>query len=637
MTIKEQWSDRGVLAILVVVAGGVFLAAGLDWRGAEASASASAAASQDPAAIFAVLPDRMPGAEEDTPELVELGRELYFETALSGDGSMSCNTCHRIDEELAGTDYQRTSKGVRGNMGPRNSPTTLNAGYQMGQFWDARAKDLQEQAGGPPLNPIEMAMPDSAAAEQAVRAVPHYREAFAAVFPGEAQPVTFENTMRAIAAFERTLRTPARLDAYLEGDHGALTGAEVRGMQTYVDVGCGTCHRGALLGGDRMMKMGQLHPYHWSDDEGAGGGLFKVAQLRNVTMTPPYFHDGQAETIAEAVERMAWLQLGRELESDELLDILRFLTATADVERTVEDSWPEEGWWQPPSPGAVPEGEVAYGLRLLRETPTLLGLDGGTAGHAVGNDLSCTHCHQDQGVKRYGIPWVGVTDRYPTFRGRSGAVKGLDARINGCFERSMNGQPLDPDSREMKAMQAYFAWLSENVPEKMEGAGTPEFDYPHRRADLEAGHTVYMGKCQSCHGPNGDGYENQAGLVIVPPLWGERSYNEGAGMTRVLTAAPFIQANMPLGAPYNRPALSAEESFDVAAFMNSHERPIKTEKNTDYPNLLDKPIDAPYPPYADEYPVDQHRFGPFGPIERAHERMKQRTDSVPNPYVAKEN
>ena len=106
-------------------------------------------------------------------------------------------------------------------------------------------------------------------------------------------------------------------------------------------------------------------------------------------------------------------------------------------------------------------------------------------------------------------------------------------------------------------------------------------------------------------------------------------------MTRTLTAAPFIQANMPLGTPFNRPTLSGDEAYDVAAFMNSHERPIKVRKNTDYPNLLDKPIDAPYPPYADDYPVDQHRFGPFGPIERAHERMKQRTDSVPNPYVEK--
>ena len=158
MRIGTDGSGRGLLTVLALVVGGTFLGAGVRWRGMEASgaeAAAVTAVSQDPGAVFAVLPDQMPGAEEDTPELVELGRKLYFETAFSGDGSMSCNTCHRIDEELAGTDYQRTSKGVRGNMGPRNSPTTLNAGYQMGQFWDARARDLQEQAGGPPLNPIE--------------------------------------------------------------------------------------------------------------------------------------------------------------------------------------------------------------------------------------------------------------------------------------------------------------------------------------------------------------------------------------------------------------------------------------------------------------------------------------------------
>lgn len=587
---------------------------------------------QDP--VFAVLPDRMPGGERDTPELIELGRQLYFETALSGDGSMSCNSCHRIDADLAGTDYLPTSVGVRGNVGGRNSPTVLNAGYQMGQFWDARARDLEEQAGGPPLNPIEMAMADSAALEAALRAAPTYHEAFRRAFPDDPEPVTFVNATRAIAAFERTLRSPARLDAYLEGNSGALTEREIAGMHTLVEVGCTACHRGALLGGDRLMKMGLIHPYAWSDDKGAGDGQFKVAQLRNVTLTPPYFHDGHASTIAEAVDRMAWLQLGRELNQAELLDLLSFLTATADSARTVAASWEEEGWWSPRDPAEVPEGDAAYGLLLVQQTAPLLGIDGGTAANVVGNELSCTHCHQDQGTKRYGLPWVGVASRYPTYSGRAGAARGLEARINGCLERSMNGQPLPEDSREMGAMVAYLGWLSEGAPEDLEGAGSPEFHHPDRRADLDGGALVYMGKCQSCHGPGGEGYTNQAGIVMVPPLWGNRSYNDGAGMGRLLTAAAFIRANMPLGTPWNRPALNEGEAYDVAAFMNSHERPVKTGKEIDYPNLLDKPVDAPYPPYADEFSVDQHRFGPFGPIEAARRALRENTERVANPYVA---
>ena len=181
---------------------------------------------------FAPLPEKMPGAEKDSAQRIALGKKLYFETRLSINNSQSCASCHRLDEGFAGVDNLPTSPGARGELGTRNSPTVLNAGWQSSQFWDGRASDLVEQAKGPILNPIEMGMPDEKTVEKKIQAIAEYRAAFATAFPASQPAISYQNIAEAIAAFERTLRTPSRFDDFLKGDTKALSMLELRGLKT---------------------------------------------------------------------------------------------------------------------------------------------------------------------------------------------------------------------------------------------------------------------------------------------------------------------------------------------------------------------------------------------------------------------
>lgn len=285
-------------------------------------------------AIHGTLPTSMPGAENDSPALIELGERLYFETALSKDGTQSCNSCHRIDSGLGGVDNEVTSLGVAGQRGDRNSPTVWNAGFHVSQFWDGRAKDLKEQAKGPILNPIEMAVPDEATAVANLKAE-GYQPLFKKAFPGSGSPLTYDNIAHAIGAFERTLITQDRFDAFLNGDDSALTLEEQEGYRVFVQSGCSACHNGPLFGGNMFMKMGAIHAYENKEDKGkftvtgnpADMFVFKVPSLRNISKTAPYFHDGKAATLEEAVSQMAWLQLNRKLSVEEVEDIVQFLGA----------------------------------------------------------------------------------------------------------------------------------------------------------------------------------------------------------------------------------------------------------------------------------------------------------------------
>lgn len=285
-------------------------------------------------AVHGVLPDKMPGAENDTPALIELGERLYFETALSNDGTQSCNSCHRIDMGRGGVDNEVTSIGVTGQRGERNSPTVWNAGFHVSQFWDGRATNLKEQAKGPILNPVEMAIPDEATAIANLRAE-GYVPLFEEVFSADESPLSYDNIAHAISAFERTLITEDRFDAFLKGDDSALTQKEREGYQAFVQAGCSACHNGPLFGGNMYMKMGVVHPYANKKDKGrftvtnspSDMYMFKVPSLRNVTKTAPYFHDGTVATLEEAVAQMAWLQLNRKLSEQETEDIVRFLGA----------------------------------------------------------------------------------------------------------------------------------------------------------------------------------------------------------------------------------------------------------------------------------------------------------------------
>ncbi|MGB7526738.1 c-type cytochrome [Sphingobacterium cellulitidis] len=264
------------------------------------------------------------------------------------------------------------------------------------------------------------------------------------------------------------------------------------------------------------------------------------------------------------------------------------------------------------------EGKMAaLGEKLIIETPKYLGPNNKHGAVFTGNNLACGSCHLNGGTKEYAAPYIGLSALFPIYSGREGKVATLEERINGCFERSMNGKKLPFESTEMIAIVSYIKHLSKDVKVggRIEGQGFVELKAPDRRADLQHGESVFKTQCVSCHQPNGLGLPKKADApdegYMYPPLWGSDSFNDGAGMGRMLTAAKFIKGNMPLGASAESPILSDEEAYDVAAYINSFERPSKVNKEKDYPDLSKKPKDSPYPPFADNIPEEQHKYGPF--------------------------
>jgi cytochrome c peroxidase len=264
------------------------------------------------------------------PALVELGGKLYFDTRLSKSGFISCNSCHNLS--MGGTDNLKTSIGDRWQQGPINAPTVLNSSMNIAQFWDGRAKDLQAQAGGPIANPGEMASSHALAVE-VLQSIPGYVAEFKAVFGSD--KIDIGEVTKAIAAFEETLVTPnSRFDKWLKGDEKVLTKVELEGYGLFKDSGCVACHNGPAVGGNSFQKMGVIEPYTaLSPAEGrvavtkdeADRFNFKVPTLRNVELTYPYFHDGEAATLTQAVDTMARIQLGRSFTSDENAKIVAFL------------------------------------------------------------------------------------------------------------------------------------------------------------------------------------------------------------------------------------------------------------------------------------------------------------------------
>lgn len=291
--------------------------------------------------FFSPLEESMPGSESDTAERIALGKKLYFDKRLSVNDTQACASCHRLEKGFAGVDNRMTSPGARGEQGTRNSPTVLNSGWQDSQFWDGRADDLVEQAKGPILNPIEMGMPDEASVEQKIRDIPEYTDAFTKAFPDDAPAVTYHNIAMAIAAFERTLITPSRFDDFMMGNRNALNDAERRGLKAFIKVDCKSCHDGMLVGGETYEPLGKEHPYENQTDQGiyeltkdeSDRMFFKVAPLRNIALTAPYFHDGTIKTLDEAVRQMGKLQLDEELDDQQVNDIVSFLKSLTDKER----------------------------------------------------------------------------------------------------------------------------------------------------------------------------------------------------------------------------------------------------------------------------------------------------------------
>ena len=276
-------------------------------------------------------------------EKIALGKMLYYDKKLSKDGHTSCNSCH--DLETYGVDNQVNSLGDGGKRGTRNSPTTLNASFHFLQFWDGRAKDVEEQAGMPILNPIEMAIPSKDFLVKRLNESILYRNLFSSAFPETKEAVSYENLQQAIGAFERTLVTPSRFDKFLEGDTLALTMEEQIGLETFVKSGCISCHSGMLVGGSMFQKFGMANDYRpltgsKGNDEGRKAvtkrdedkDFFKVPSLRNIAKTYPYFHDGSVRELNKAVKIMAKAQLNRDLSNADVLSIVKFLESlTGDV------------------------------------------------------------------------------------------------------------------------------------------------------------------------------------------------------------------------------------------------------------------------------------------------------------------
>ncbi|MCB9523777.1 MAG: c-type cytochrome [Myxococcales bacterium] len=297
--------------------------------------SKAAAPAVDYRKMFQALPDDMPsGTNPITEEKVALGRMLYFEKRISKNHDISCNSCH--DLAKYGVDNEATSPGHKGQRGDRNSPTVYNAAGHLAQFWDGRAADVEAQAKGPVLNPVEMAMPDEAKVLEVLSSMPEYVEAFKKAFPDEAEPVTYDNFARAVGAFERKLVTPSRFDQYLKGDDTVLTNLEKQGLKLYVETGCTTCHNGAYLGGMMYQKLGLVKAWPELKDEGrskvtgneAEKYFFKVPSLRNIAKTGPYLHDGSVKDLKTMVSMMAEYQLGRTLEASDVEAIVAFLEST---------------------------------------------------------------------------------------------------------------------------------------------------------------------------------------------------------------------------------------------------------------------------------------------------------------------
>jgi thiosulfate dehydrogenase len=284
-------------------------------------------------------------------------------------------------------------------------------------------------------------------------------------------------------------------------------------------------------------------------------------------------------------------------------------------------------------PARLPDDQygrmVRYGKELTDRTFAYIGPEvKNPAMRYAGNNLACSSCHELSATKAFAIPWVGVYASFPRYQAREDEIGTLEDRINGCMERSMAGKRLPFDSREMKAFVTYMQYLAQGVPvgTKVKGQGLPPFDEPDRRADPAAGSTVFKDKCAACHGADGAGVragpEGSASGYAFPPLWGKDSFSNGAGTNRMLTVSAFIKNNMPRDTTYLQPQLTDDETYDVAAFVLSHDRPVKQGLEADFPARWNKPVDAAYAPYVDGASADQHRYGPFEPLREKMEALK---------------
>lgn len=286
---------------------------------------------------------------------------------------------------------------------------------------------------------------------------------------------------------------------------------------------------------------------------------------------------------------------------------------TAKTKYTGESS----AFWVAPDPGSIKNSAmyplVEYGKELIMHTSRYLGPEG-EVDH-LSNGMNCQNCHLDAGTKIYGNNYGSVYSTYPKFRARSGTMEDIYKRVNDCFERSLNGRPLDTMSREMQSIKAYLMFLGEDVQKgtTVKGSGLIALENMSRPADPEKGRKTYVEKCVSCHMADGRGVKSpKSAEYTYPPLWGPSIYNDAAGLYRISNFARYVKANMPLGATHDSPQLTDEEAWDVAAYVNSRPRPHKV--TDDWPDMSKKPVDHPFGPYHDGFTEKEHKYGPFGPI-----------------------
>lgn len=268
---------------------------------------------------------------------------------------------------------------------------------------------------------------------------------------------------------------------------------------------------------------------------------------------------------------------------------------------------------------------IKYGRSLIVNTAYYLGPKG-VIGHKS-NGINCQSCHLDAGTKLFGNNFSLVSSGYPRYKDRSGSVETMKKKVEDCFERSLNGKTIDSNGREMKAFVAYLKWIGKNVKKgaKPMGAGIEELPFLNRAADPAKGRMMYISKCQSCHGKNGDGVLNATGTTYTyPPLWGEHSYNIGASIYRLSKFAGYIKDNMPFKADYKNRQLTDEQAWDLAAFINSQYHPYKNI-DADWPKLATKPYDYPFGPYADHlFTESQHKYGPYGPVKNYYTSISKK-------------
>jgi thiosulfate dehydrogenase len=299
-----------------------------------------------------------------------------------------------------------------------------------------------------------------------------------------------------------------------------------------------------------------------------------------------------------------------------------------------QDTWAQRVWTVP-EVGALPRDAngllVRQGRDLITATYAHIGPNvPNPAMRYAGNNLACTNCHLSAGTTKFGLPLFGLFGDFPQYSARSGGAISIEDRLNSCMTRSMNGRPLPENSQEMQAMVAYIKFLSTGVAagQKLSGLGAGAMPELTRAADPARGAPIYARACAECHNTDGSGVRRSIPSsdlgYMMPPLWGPDSFNNGAGMARLITIANFVHFNMPHGTDYLNPLLSVEEAWDVAAYVVSQQRPVLAGLQKDFPDLLQKPVDAAYGPYADGFSELQHKYGPFAPIRMEIKRLLQK-------------